>query len=111
MNTTRLLRLSVTDQRRLVGLLPANNLLGYQIVSAAIKQAALSIGGEALNRANNDPMDSVRLGMTTGSRIVINSLRDPLQTIVWGMGVTGNAIELATQVLKDVSSRLATTRS
>lgn len=90
----------------LAGLIPANNLLGYQIISGTIKQAALSLGGEALYQSINDPAGSVRFGVMAGARMMVDSLRDPVQTVKWGVGVTANAAELAKQVYQDISSRL-----
>jgi geranylgeranyl reductase family protein len=92
----------------LAGLIPANNLLGYQIIGGTIKQAALSVGGEVFYRSIRNPADSMRLGIDAGkagAAMVVNSLRNPVETVKWGIGVTANAAELANQYYRDVTGR------
>jgi geranylgeranyl reductase family protein len=93
----------------LAGLIPANNLLGYQIIGGTIKQAALSVGGDALYRSITDPAGAMQSGVNVGRagvRMAFDVLRDPMATAKWGMGVTTQAAELAMQYSRDVAGKV-----
>ena len=93
----------------LAGLIPASNLLGYQIIGGTIKQAALSVGGEALSHSIKDPMGSMQFGVNAGKsgiRMGVEAMRNPVGTAKWGMGVTANATELAKQYYKDMAGKI-----
>lgn len=93
----------------LAGLIPASNLLGYQIIGGTIKQAALSLGGEALSRPIADPLGAIQFGIgasTFGVRMAVAAIRNPADSVKWGLGVTANAAELAKQYYKDVTGKI-----
>ena len=93
----------------LAGLIPASHLLGYQIVGGTIKQAAQSLGGEALARAVTDPVGFTRLGMRAGKsgiKMAFDAMRHPVDNVRWGMGVTSHAAELAMQYSRDVVGKV-----
>jgi len=94
----------------LAGLVPASHLLGRQIIAGSIRQAAISLGGEALSRSISDPMGMLRHGIEAGRagvRVAVDTLRDPMDSIKWGRGVTAGAAELARQIYRDIVGRLA----
>ena len=93
----------------LAGLIPASNLLGYQIIGGTIKQAALSVGGEMLSRSITDPIGSMQFGVEAGKsgvRMAVEAMRNPVGTTKWGVGVTANAAELAKQYYMDVAGKV-----
>ncbi|TAN74305.1 MAG: geranylgeranyl reductase family protein [Gallionella sp.] len=98
----------------LAGLIPANNLLGQKIIWGSIKQAAISLGGEALIRSIYDPAGSMRDGFDVskaGVKMAFDTMRNPLDSLKWGMGVTGSAAELTKQVYRDAAGRVTAKRS
>lgn len=92
----------------LAGLIPASYLLGRQIILGSIRQAAISLGGEALGRSLTDPLAILRDGLdagTAGLGLALDTLRDPRGSLHWGRGVVENAAELAGQVYRDTVGR------
>ena len=97
----------------LAGLVPANNLLGQKIIWGSIKQAAISLGGEAIVRSIYDPVGSLRDGFDVskaGVKMAFDTMRNPLGSLEWGVGVTGSATELTKQVYRDAVGRVTTKR-
>ena len=89
----------------LSGLIPANNLLGYEIIAGSIKQAAISLGGEALHKSMTDPSGFLRGSLDAGGaglKIAYEAIRNPRGNMGWGTGVVSSAAELAKQVYQDV---------
>jgi geranylgeranyl reductase family protein len=93
----------------LAGLIPASNLLGYQIIAGTIKQAALTMGSEALSRSIADPLGSMQYGIRaskSGVKMAVETMCDPVGSAKWGLGVTANAAELVQQYYKDVAAKV-----
>jgi menaquinone-9 beta-reductase len=93
----------------LAGLIPASNLLGYQIIGGSIKQAALTLGGEALYKSITDPLGYLRNTISlggTGLKIAAAALQQPRANANWLGGVAASASELARQVYQGMTSHV-----
>ena len=92
----------------LAGLLPANELLGYQVLGGTIKQAIMTLGLGGINNALSQPMDTIHSGFNvarSGVDIFFSTLHNFRETGSWGWDVATGLTELAVNYYQDQADR------
>jgi geranylgeranyl reductase family protein len=89
----------------LAGVVPASDALSFKTISSTLEQAAISTGFRSIVSILRGPKHLTKVGIDTahtGFEMAYNTVQNPLGFLKWGSGLATSALELASQVARDM---------